>query len=419
MVQLKIIDFPRDRKSKKKGRARERVNDGKKGRVYGRGGKLWVDFRYLGQRVREPSGLKDSAANRRLVRRQLDLILAEIENGAFEFAKRFPHSSNKEKFSELEGRRVTKDPGEILFGDYVKKWWQEMGPGMTENQIRDYTSILSHHLVPYFGKMTFAEFTLVLLKKFLAGLKSKKIGPKRTLSAKRIQNVMIPLRVITRDAIIEYGWTGVFPDPFVGLKLPRIPKKRVFPFSYREWKILMEFILPWYRPYFEFAVLTGLRPSEQVAVKWQAVDSDYVHIELSRVRNREKTDLKTEDSRRSIALRPAMARCLEDQRQLTEGTQSPYVFVNTEGRPILQDKLRELWARAMKKSGLKYRRMYETRHTFASWALAAGEMPEWVARTLGHVDTSMVYRTYGRYIPNLTRKDGSALERQWAAGFNE
>ena len=55
--------------------------------------------------------------------------------------------------------------------------------------------------------------------------------------------------------------------------------------------------------------------------------------------------------------------------------------------------------------------MYETRHTFASWALAAGELPEWVARTLGHVDTSMVFRTYGRYIPNLTRLDGSAFER--------
>ena len=59
-----------------------------------------------------------------------------------------------------------------------------------------------------------------------------------------------------------------------------------------------------------------------------------------------------------------------------------------------------------------YRRMYETRHTFASWALAAGETPEWVARTLGHVDTSMVYQTYGRFIPNLTRKDGSAFEQQ-------
>jgi len=33
-----------------------------------------------------------------------------------------------------------------------------------------------------------------------------------------------------------------------------------------------------------------------------------------------------------------------------------------------------------------------------------GETAEWLARTLGHVDTSMVYRTYGRYIPNLTAR---------------
>ena len=69
--------------------------------------------------------------------------------------------------------------------------------------------------------------------------------------------------------------------------------------------------------------------------------------------------------------------------------------------------------------GMGYRRMYETRHMFASWALDAGESPEWVARTLGHADTSMVYRIYGRYIPNLTRKDGSAFERQYAEGTKE
>jgi len=67
----------------------------------------------------------------------------------------------------------------------------------------------------------------------------------------------------------------------------------------------------------------------------------------------------------------------------------------------------------MGKTGVHYRRMYEIRHTFASWALAAGETPEWVARTLGHVDTAMVYGTYGRYIPNLTRQDGSAFERMF------
>ncbi len=155
--------------------------------------------------------------------------MAEIENGVFEFARRFPHSGKKDKFTELEGRIVTKDPGDVPFGEYQKKWWKEMKPGMTESQIRDYTCILNHHLLPYFAQRSFSEFTPVLLKKFLAKLKCKKVGPKKALSARRIQNVMIPLRVITRDAFVEYGWSNVA-DPFFGLKLPRVPKTRVLPF---------------------------------------------------------------------------------------------------------------------------------------------------------------------------------------------
>ena len=176
----------------------------------------------------------------------------------------------------------------------------------------------------------------------------------------------------------------------------------------------MQFILPRYRPYFELAVQTGLRPSEQVALKWSDIDGGYIFIERSRVKNREKEDLKTAESRRAIEIRPSMQAVLEDQEKLTQGFDTPYVFINTKGRPILQDKLREHWARAMKKSGLKYRRMYECRHTFCSWALGAGELPGWVARTLGHVNTSMIYKTYGRYIRNLVRADGSAFERMYA-----
>jgi hypothetical protein len=44
---------------------------------------------------------------------------------------------------------------------------------------------------------------------------------------------------------------------------------------------------------------------------------------------------------------------------------------------------------------------------------------EWVARTLGHVDTSMVYRTYSQYVPNLTRQDGLALEEMFNGTINK
>ena len=42
---------------------------------------------------------------------------------------------------------------------------------------------------------------------------------------------------------------------------------------------------------------------------------------------------------------------------------------------------------------------------------AAGENPEWIARQMGHTTTEMLFRVYSRYVPNLTRRDGSAFER--------
>jgi len=131
-------------------------------------------------------------------------------------------------------------------------------------------------------------------------------------------------------------------DPFSQLKLPKVKRIRIYPFDFKEWQILMAHIRPWYRPYFEFSVATGLRPSEQVALKWSDIDGNHIYIERSRVKNKEKEDLKTTDSRRAIGIRPSMQKALDDQKALTESFDSPYVFFNTQGRPILQDKLREL-----------------------------------------------------------------------------
>jgi integrase len=414
LSQALVIQFPPNRKKPLRQRTRAKVNGHKKGRVYERGGKLWVDFYYLKKRIREPSGLVANEQNRKQVRRQLDLIVAEIENGKFIFAERFPHSSKRDEITRLEGRDVHRRPDEVIFGEYVVHWLAEMNKGMTKGQSRDYACALNNHILPYFGKMTFREINSVIIKRFIVRLQSYKTKGGQHLSPKTVINYLIPLRVVFRDAVIEHEWDGVT-DPFRAVRLPKVPKKRIQPFNYKEWAALMERVMPWYRPYFEFAAQTGLRPSEQVALKWDAIDDEFVHVELSRVRNREKADLKTSGSVRRIQLRSYMAQTLEAQRALSCHFCSPYVFVTTMGLPIRQENLGKRWTKAFDGSDIRYRRMYETRHTFASWALAAGESPEWVARTLGHVDTSMVYRVYGRYIPNLTRNDGSAFEQQYWA----
>ena len=58
--------------------------------------------------------------------------------------------------------------------------------------------------------------------------------------------------------------------------------------------------------------------------------------------------------------------------------------------------------------------MYQTRHTFATLMLGTGEAPAWIAAQLGQ-SLETFFRRYARFIPNLTRQDGSAASR-WLAG---
>jgi integrase len=142
-----------------------------------------------------------------------------------------------------------------------------------------------------------------------------------------------------------------------GLKLTKINRISIHPFTVEERANLMEFIPAWYRPYFDLAVLTGVRPSEQVALKCSAVDDQFIHIELKRVRNPEKTELKTAASNRRIDIRSPMQEVLEEQKARTASFQSPQVFVDTQGSPGNQVTLSEVWVRAMKKSCLSFRRL--------------------------------------------------------------
>ena len=42
-------------------------------------------------------------------------------------------------------------------------------------------------------------------------------------------------------------------------------------------------------------------------------------------------------------------------------------------------------------------------------AVDLGEAPSWVSAMFGHASPEMLFSVYTRYIPNRTRRDGSAL----------
>lgn len=55
------------------------------------------------------------------------------------------------------------------------------------------------------------------------------------------------------------------------------------------------------------------------------------------------------------------------------------------------------------KAGIRHRGANQSRHTFASQMLSSYVPVVWVARQLGHADTTMVRKHYGRWIPKDTK----------------
>jgi len=91
---------------------------------------------------------------------------------------------------------------------------------------------------------------------------------------------------------------------------------------------------------------------------------------------------------------PPVVEAVRDQRKATIG-KSDYVFLNQYGLPLLPDTVNEvIWKTALKKAGLEPRSLYQTRHTFATLMLDAGELPGWVQRMMGHETLQMIHDRY-------------------------
>jgi integrase len=127
---------------------------------------------------------------------------------------------------------------------------------------------------------------------------------------------------------------------------------------------------------------------------------------------------KTDSSQRFIEMSQPVYDALVSQ-QKTTGTLSRFVFCTRDGSPLNYSNVtNRVWYPTLNLLGLKKRVPYQTRHTTATLWLGSGENPEWIARQMGHSTTKMLFTVYSRYVPNLTRKDGSAFERL-VSGYNK
>ncbi len=381
------------------------------GSVNERGGLLFLDFRYKGHRCREYTKLVDSRVNRKRANKLLKVIEAEITVGAFEYCKYFPDSKLNEKFAKIDERKRQSKayfdaPDSPKLEEFAKIWLAEMQVEWSKSHYIDVKGVLDKYLLPTFGSKRISAINKGQILQFRSIL-AKVPGRKGSyLSPSRINHIMTPLRVLLNEAADRYDFTS----PWRNIKALKVGRTEVDPFSFPEVEHFLRHTPEDFRAYYITRFFTGMRTGEIDGLMWDSVDLVNHTITVKQSLSRgELQGLKTEGSYRVIHLINRVVDVLKVHR-LAAREKNKYVFTNGKGKALNYQVIsRSVWYPTIDKAKLRKRNPYQTRHTFATLLLASGESPEWIANQMGHTTTTMLFRVYSRYVPNLTRQDGSAF----------
>jgi integrase len=318
------------------------------------------------------------------------------------------------------GERPVDERHAPTFEAFAKVWVEESRSAWKASTLQQYQQVLKSQLSPAFGELRVTQVSESHVRQAITRWQDGGLGPRR------INLALLVLKMILRTAR-RRRWLRE--DPLVAVKMLREPRVEVDPLDPGEVETFLQACPKWWRPYFTTALYTGARPNELAALKWGDVDwpAGRFRIRAGRYRGIESAP-KTAGSVRDVdmlapvveAFRVQKAQQAKARLEAGQGAAEPgqdYVFTGPEGGLLNVNNLRDhAWYGTLKAAGLRRRTMYQTRHSFASNALAAGEAPSWVAAMLGHTTPEMLFTVYSRYIPNRTRRDGSALAARMAGG---
>jgi integrase len=201
------------------------------------------------------------------------------------------------------------------------------------------------------------------------------------------------LRQVLHRAV-AWGMIEVNPAK-VGVDNPVRRRKEQHPFeSWAELEALADEMGPRYGPMILFAAATGLRPAEWIALEKRDVDRKERVVYMRR--SFTKGELKFPKTEASMRAVPLQARALEALDRIKDGNGSPLVFPGERGGYLDIHHFRPFqWRPAQKAVGITpLRRVYDLRHTFATFALRAGVSTFDLSRYMG-ASLTMIDRHYG------------------------
>ncbi len=289
-------------------------------------------------------------------------------------------------------------------GIYLENWLEEQRCVLQRSTYEGLSIYIRRHLVPYFGLYDLEEITPAQCQQYVTDkLEDGRIDRKGGLSAVSIRKHLS----ILKQALNEAVRSGlILQNPAQYVRTPRlagtVAHRTVFLTPEEGQKLVVAFEGTDLYAAVVLALYYGLRRSEVLGLKWQAIDfsRNVITIQHTVVKNlttETKDTTKTATSRRSFQLLPEVREILiELKKTALEGD---YILTRGNGKPLRPDSLTKGFQAVLRRNSLPAMRFHDLRHSTASILFDRGWELEDVKNWLGHRDietTSNIYLHYGR-----------------------
>lgn len=296
-----------------------------------------------------------------------------------------------------------------LFKDYSRGFMETYSAMNHKESTRDsYKSTLALHLVPAFGDKPLDEITRQDVKVFISAKRNEGLSGntvrlfKAYLSAimsEAVDNEIIPFNPVART----------------GKMIKKDDKEEIEPLTWEE-KTKFEDVIqehyPRYYPFFLTALRTGLRLGELVALKPGDLDFNTGFIEVRRGASKGRISTpkngKSRQVNMSSQLQDVLKKHLITRKKdtLKNGWGEPpeYLFYNEIGGMIDGDNLRRrTFRKILEKAELRYIRIHDLRHTYATLRVAKGDNLQDVSKQLGHHSIKFTLDVYSHWLPGQAK----------------
>lgn len=181
-------------------------------------------------------------------------------------------------------------------------------------------------------------------------------------------------------------------------------KAEADPFSLEEAELILDYLRTHADEqvlnYVEWKFFSGVRTGESLGLRWGSIDwpAQRMMVSESVVCQIHKQSTKTNRAR-LVTLNSRALAALTRQKKHTF-LEGDYVFHDPRSHAAWATDnafCKGYWLRALKATGVRYRKPYNTRHTYATMLLMAGAKPAYVAKQMGH-SVDVLLTNYARWL---------------------